>query len=154
MQKWRQWESASEVDWGLAVERESVIRSLAEEPRLSRQELEKAMVRLDLSRTALYKLLHRYKQRPQTSSLLPWRRGRDLNVRVLEPKQEELLQVCIREFYLKRERPSIAALMREVKRRFSEQQLPSPAVALHFNRRFAAYKFQQLSAISIHYRCS
>lgn len=134
MQKWRQWESASEVDWGLAVERESVIRSLAEEPRLSRQELEKAMVRLDLSRTALYKLLHRYKQRPQTSSLLPWRRGRDLNVRVLEPKQEELLQVCIREFYLKRERPSIAALMREVKRRFSEQQLPSPAVALHFNR--------------------
>jgi len=30
MQKWQQWESASEADWGLAVEREAVIRPLAE----------------------------------------------------------------------------------------------------------------------------
>lgn len=26
MQKWRQWEAASEVEWGLALERETVIR--------------------------------------------------------------------------------------------------------------------------------
>src|SRR5258707_949268 len=26
MQKWQQWESASEADWGLAVEREAVVR--------------------------------------------------------------------------------------------------------------------------------
>jgi hypothetical protein len=29
MQKWRQWETASDVDWGLAVRREFVIRLLA-----------------------------------------------------------------------------------------------------------------------------
>src|ERR1700733_3214802 len=32
MQKWQQWESASEADWGLAVEREAVIRPLAGPP--------------------------------------------------------------------------------------------------------------------------
>jgi putative transposase len=71
MQKWREWETASEVDWGLALERESIIRPLAEEEKLSKDRLQEAMLRLDLSRSALYKLVHRYKQRPQTSSLLP-----------------------------------------------------------------------------------
>ena len=30
MQKWRSWQAASEAEWGLAVEREMVIRPLAE----------------------------------------------------------------------------------------------------------------------------
>jgi putative transposase len=92
------------------------------------------MLQLDIGRSVLYKLVHRYKQRPQTSSLLPWKRGRDLSVHVLDPKQEELLQTCIHEFYLTRERPSIAALMREVKRRFSEQQLPTPTYLTVYRR--------------------
>ena len=75
MQKWRQWEAAGEVDWGLAVEREAVIRPLAEEEKLTKERLHEAMIRLGLSRSALYKLVHRYKERPQTSSLLPWKRG-------------------------------------------------------------------------------
>jgi putative transposase len=130
MQKWRQWETATEIDWGVAVQREAVIRSLAEEERLTKQQLEEAMLRLGLSRSAPYKLVHRYKQRPQTSSLLPWKRGRDSNVKVLDLRQEDLLQACIREFYLTRERPSIAAPMREVKRRFSEGQPPRRYIVL------------------------
>jgi hypothetical protein len=31
MQKWRPWETANEVVWGLAVERKSVISPLAED---------------------------------------------------------------------------------------------------------------------------
>ena len=126
MQKWRPWETANEVEWRLALERESVIRPLAEEERLTNGRLQEAMLRLGLSRSVLYKLVQRYRDRPQTSSLLPWKRGRDLNLQVLSPKQEELLQACIQEFYLTRERPTVAALMREVKRRFSERQLPTP----------------------------
>jgi len=126
MQKWRPWETANEVEWRLALERESVIRPLAEEQRLTNGRLQEAMLRLGLSRSVLYKLVQRYRDRPQTSSLLPWKRGRDLNLQVLSPKQEELLQACIQEFYLTRERPTVAALMREVKRRFSERQLPTP----------------------------
>ena len=51
MQKWRQGETASKVDWGLAVERESVIRPRAEEEKLTNQRLQEAMLRLGLSPT-------------------------------------------------------------------------------------------------------
>ena len=127
MQRRRPWDTASKADWGLAVERESVIRPLAEQDKLSGNRVHEAMLRLNLSRSALYKLIQRYRRRPQTSSLLPWKRGRTSRARLLPPEQEELLQSCIREFYLTPERPSVAALVRESRRRFFEQQLPAPA---------------------------
>jgi putative transposase len=126
MQKWQQWEVASESDWGLAVEREAVIRPLAERPKLNIDDVEDAMRRLRISQSVLYNLLRRYKQRPQTSSLLPWKRGRDKNVTVLAKGREKLLDDCIKDFYLRPERPSLAALILEVRRRFAEQQLPTP----------------------------
>jgi len=126
MPNWRQWETASKVDWGLAVERESVIRPLSEEGKLTDERLQEAMLRLNLGRSVLYKLIRRYRQRPQTSSLLPLKRGRGRDIRVLNHDQEELLQSCIREFYLTPERPSMAALVRETRRRFFEQQLSQP----------------------------
>ena len=51
MQKWRPWETANEVEWGHAVERESVIRPLAEEGKLTNGRLQEAMLRLGLSRS-------------------------------------------------------------------------------------------------------
>jgi putative transposase len=126
MQQWRSWEAASEAEWGLAMEREAVIRPLAEQARLSMAVIEDAVARLRLSRSVLYDLVRRYRQRPQTSSLLPWKRGRGASVHFLEKEREELLHACIRDFYLTPERPSLAALEREVRRRFAESQLPSP----------------------------
>jgi hypothetical protein len=61
-------EPASDVDWRLAMEREFVIRPLAAEAKLTSEQMEEAMLRLSLGRSVLYKLVHRYKQRPQTSS--------------------------------------------------------------------------------------
>src|SRR5215471_16241857 len=122
----RQWDAASKADWGLAVERETVIRPLAEDAKLTKDRLQEAMLQLSLGRSVLYKLIHRYRQRPQTSSLLPWKRGRGSNVRLLDSKKEELLHSCIQEFYLTPERPSMAALMREIKRCFFEKQLSPP----------------------------
>jgi hypothetical protein len=84
MQKWRQWETADEADWRLAVRREAVIGPLAEQEKLTKEQLEQAMLRLEIGRSLLYKLFERYKQRPQTSSLLPWKRGRDRNVHILD----------------------------------------------------------------------
>jgi len=126
MQKWRQWETASEADWGAAVERESVIRSIAEEERLTHEQLQEAMLRLNLRRSVVYKLVHRFRQRPKTSSLLPWKRGRGVNTRFLDSAREDLLAGCIKEFYLVGEQPPLAALFQEVKRRFAEHQLPAP----------------------------
>jgi|SRR6516162_3906105 len=76
MQKWREWQTASDSDWNLALEQEAVIRFLAEQTRLTRASVDQAAQQLRLSRGTLYRLLHRYRQRPQTSSLLAWKRGR------------------------------------------------------------------------------
>jgi putative transposase len=73
MQKWRQSETADGEEWQLALEREAVIRPLASKSKLSVALIEEATRQLQLSRTVFYDLLRRYKQRPQTSSLLPWR---------------------------------------------------------------------------------
>ena len=126
MQKWQQWEAASGADWSVAVGREAVIRPLAQQKQLSSADVDDAMSRLDMSRSVLYKLIQRYKQRPQTSSLLPRKRGRGNNVTLLEDEREKLLDDCIREFYLRPERPSLAALVLEVKRQFAEKQLSAP----------------------------
>ena len=126
MQKWRQWEAASEADWGLALQREAVIRPLAEQGKLSGGDVEMATRQLRIGRSVLYDLVNRYRRRPQTSSLLPWKRGRDGKLNFLEPGREQLLNACIEEFDLTPERPSLAALVQEVRRRFSEFQFPAP----------------------------
>ena len=126
MPDWRQWETASDAEWGLAVKRESIIRPLAAEGKLSAGLLHDAMLQLNVGRSVLYKLIQRYRRRPKTSSLLPLKRGRGSNVRVLDRNEEELLQACIHEFYLTPERPSMAALVRETRRRFFERQLSPP----------------------------
>jgi hypothetical protein len=97
MQNWQQWETTSEADWGIAVEREVGMRLLAERAQLSTSDADEATIRLGISRGVLYKLLRRYKQRPQTSSLLPWKRGRDNSLTFLNPIRESLLTSCIKD---------------------------------------------------------
>ena len=93
---------------------------MAEHPRLRSESIAEAATQLGLSRSILYKLLQRYRPRPQTSSLLPWKRGRKPDESLLG---DALLHECIDEFYLRPERPSLAALQLEVRRRFAERTL-------------------------------
>jgi putative transposase len=88
--------------------------------------VEPAALQFGLGRSVLYHLLQRYRQRPQTSSLLPGKRGREAKASVLSQDREHLLNSCIQEFYLSPERPRLAALVLEVRRRFAEQSLPAP----------------------------
>src|SRR5215472_8001552 len=126
MQKWREWSTASDADWDMAVEREAIIRPLAEQARLAEPAIVEAASRLRLGRVTIYRLVRRYRQRPQTSSLMPWKRGRARSARFLDKAREDLIANCIKEFYLVPERPPMAALLREVRRRFAESQLPAP----------------------------
>jgi len=125
MQKWQQWETGGEGAWGVALQRERVIRPLAEQLRRSAESVAEAACQLGLSRSVLYELLQRYR-RPQTSSLLPWKRGRKPNESLLGDEREALLNTCIAECYLRPERPSLAALHLEVRRRFAERVLAVP----------------------------
>jgi putative transposase len=124
--KWRQWQSAPQAEWTIALEREAVIRPLAEQDRLTEAVVEEAAARLGLGRTTIYRLVSRYRKRPQTTSLLPLKRGRSSDTRLLEREREDLVAHCIEEFYLTAQRPSSAALLREIKRRCAEQQLRAP----------------------------
>jgi putative transposase len=103
-----------------------VIRPLAEQQRLCTEDVEDASRHLQISRSFLYRLVRRHRQRPKTSSLLPWKRGRDTYTTFLDKPREHLLDSCIREFYLIPERPSLTALTQEVRRQFAERQLPAP----------------------------
>jgi putative transposase len=121
MQKWRNWEAAGKADWLLALKRESVIAPLAVQPKVGVQLVDEAALELGLGRSVIYELLKRYRQRSQTSSLLPGKRGREPKAPVLNQDREDLLSSCIQEFYLKPERPRLAALMLEIRRRFAER---------------------------------
>ena len=103
-----------------------MIRPLAEETKLGEAAVLEAGRHLGVSRALIYRLVSRYRQRPQTSSLLPWKRGPVRNTRCLDRSREDLLTACIQEFYLVPERPSLAALFQEVRRRFAEHQAPTP----------------------------
>jgi hypothetical protein len=78
----------------VALHRESVIRRLAEHPRLSSESIAEAANQLGLTQY-LYKLLQRYRRRPQTSSLLPWKRGRKPDESLLGDEREALLHECM-----------------------------------------------------------
>jgi hypothetical protein len=93
MQKWRQSEAANREEWQLALEREAVIRPLASMGKLSITLIEEATRQLQLSRSMFYYLLRRYKQRPQTSSLLPWKRGRELSATFLDKPRGRTLKL-------------------------------------------------------------
>jgi hypothetical protein len=56
MQNWRPWETAPDADSDTAVEREPLICILAEEERLTKEQLREAMLALRVRRGLLYKL--------------------------------------------------------------------------------------------------
>ncbi|MGA2648332.1 MAG: helix-turn-helix domain-containing protein, partial [Candidatus Sulfotelmatobacter sp.] len=100
MQKWRQWESASDSDWGTALQREAVIRPMAEDGKVGKASVQEAGRQLGVSRTLIYRLVSRYRRRPKTSSLLPWKHGPARHTLCLDLPREELLAACIKDFYL------------------------------------------------------
>ena len=70
--------AASPSEWQLACQREAVIRPLAEADRLSCLQVDRAANILGLGRSVTYRLIARFRQRPQTSSLLLAKAGRRL----------------------------------------------------------------------------
>ncbi|WP_213807867.1 hypothetical protein [Granulicella sp. dw_53] len=95
MQKWRTWEAAEESDWLVALKRELVLSPLATQSRPGAQRVEESALELGLRRSVVYDLLKRYRQRSQTSSLLPGKRGREpsptLSPKLTEPRNQHLL---------------------------------------------------------------
>jgi putative transposase len=92
--------AASPSEWQLACQREAVIRPLAETDRLSCLQVEQAAKILGLGRSVTYRLIARFRQRPQTSSLLLAKAGRPRSLRLLNPRVETIVEQAIKTFYL------------------------------------------------------
>jgi putative transposase len=117
--------SAQQPEWDLACEREAVIRPLAQSDRLSPEQVDGAAVLLDLSRSAIYRLVARFRRHPTTSSLLR-KAGRPRSLRLLDRRVETIIAEAIKSFYLTPQRPGVIALMRDITRRCTEEKLKAP----------------------------
>ena len=118
-------EEIPEESWQVACAREAVIRPLAAS-HVARGEIEAAATTLGIRRAYVYRLLATYRQRPQTSTLVPKHRGRPQDTRVLDRKVEAVIDAAIVGFYLTRERPRFSDLMRDIEARCHSETLSPP----------------------------
>ena len=126
MRKSSTWYNASPEDWAVARHREAIIRPLAARSPLTPMVVDETAHTLKLSRSLVYQLVAQYRKRPQTSTLLLGHSGRPRGLRVLEPEREAVIDNAIQNYYLTRERPRIADLMREIVTVSRQQGLKLP----------------------------
>ena len=103
-----------EADWKLAARRERIIAPLADRDHVTQSEIEQAGKALRLGPAMVFRLLARYRRKRCTSVLVPEPRGRKCGSRILDPSLEKIIETAIKDFYLRREKPSLASLHREV----------------------------------------
>lgn len=112
--------------WERAVSREAVIRRLASVARPDRAEFLLACRKLGLKRSRLYELISACKARPVTSSLLTAPAGSLAGSRRLPDEIEVVISGAIESFFKSRQKPSIHALQKEVRRLCSHRGLRAP----------------------------
>jgi len=113
--------------WKVAVRRERIIAPLARREHVTIQQVEQAAKKLDLGTAMVFRLVARYRRQRRTSALIPERRGRKPGIHVLETKQEKLIKTVIEDIYLRPERPTIAALHREVRLASRQNTVSEPS---------------------------
>ena len=121
-----QWQSASDEDWALALAREEVIRPLTDQPEVTEGLVVTAKAELGISRSLVYRLVAKFRKRPQVSSLLLGKRGRKASVRTLSVAAEAVVRDAIANVYLQREKPRFSDLLREIQRQCQRKGLRMP----------------------------
>lgn len=118
--------AVDDAAWEQAVAREAVIRRLASKASRSRAEFLSACRELGLKRSRLYELIRAYKARPVASSLLTASAGSPAGSRRLPDEIEVVISEAIAGFFKSRQKPSIHALQKEVRRLCSQRGLRAP----------------------------
>ena len=121
-----QWQSASDEDWALALAREAVIRPLTEQPEVTEELVVTASAELGISRSMVYRLVAKFRKRPQVSSLLPGKRGRKASARALSVAAEAVVRDAITDVYLQPEKPRLSDLLKEIQRQCQRKGLRMP----------------------------
>ena len=117
---------ASDAQWDSARRREAVIAAIQDPDKAGDQGAE-AAAQLGVSRRTLYRLLAAYRELPQTSSLLPRRRGTPAGARRIDPKLEAVVAETIRDVYLTKVRAKAEEVVRRVTSRCTAEGLQPPS---------------------------
>lgn len=104
-----------------------VIRRLAENPARTRGDVVAAAAELGCGPTHAYALLRRYLADARLTSLLPRRRGPERGISLLDENLDAAIRDVIDTVYLTRQRPRIADLVEEVRRRCMAEGLRVPS---------------------------
>ncbi|WP_377082701.1 Mu transposase C-terminal domain-containing protein [Roseomonas xinghualingensis] len=104
-----------------------MLAPLAAVERTTRAEVEAAARDLGIGRAYCYRLLRRLRAERTVTAVLPRSRGRRVGARILGNDIERIIGEAIDEFYLDRQRPSVAVLVREIARRCAERGLTAPS---------------------------
>jgi len=113
--------------WTLGWRRKRIIAPLARQESVAQLEIAEAARKLNLGRAMVFRLVSRYRLEHRTSALIPERRGRKLGSHILGNEKEQLIQAKIRGSYLCPERPTLAALHRELLIASHKAGVPPPS---------------------------
>lgn len=117
----------SESDWNLAVERYNTIKPLLEMHGRTAEDIKKHAQKIKRSQATLYRWIQRFEKYGKVSSLLRAPRT-DKGQTKIQPEVEEIINLCIREFFLQPERPSVVSLHKEIKLMCREADVSAPHV--------------------------
>jgi putative transposase len=118
--------SVSTAQWDEARRALPVIRELAGNEHRTRSHVVAAATALGCGTTHVYALLRRYAADATLTSLLPERRGPDPGFSRLTPEMEALVDEAVETVYLTRQKPKIADLVLEIRRRCHALGLTPP----------------------------
>jgi putative transposase len=118
--------AVSDPVWRETAKRARILAALADHERCSTKQVDEAGKKLKIGRAMVYRLLARFKQRRDTSSLLPTRRGRKTGGKLLKQPQERIIAQLINQVYLSKQKPSVAALHRSIALECFNAKLPIP----------------------------
>jgi putative transposase len=104
-----------------------VLLPLAMSERTTKAALDEAARELGIEQAQCYRLLRRLRADPTVTALLPRSGGRREGLRLLEPSVEALVAKAIDEFYLDRRCPTLADLMRDIRRRCAREGVSAPS---------------------------
>lgn len=113
-------------EWAVAQKRLQAIKPLLDNPIRTRSDVEKLATVEGVNATTLYKWLKVFQAAGHVSSLVPDKRGRKQGTRLLDPKQEAIIQLTIEEIYLSKQRQKPQDVVDEVMRRCRLAQIKAP----------------------------
>jgi len=113
--------------WEAAVQREAVLRSLAQIKVLTAGVIDDSCRKLGIRPSNLYRLLKLYKKNPRASALLPKKSGRAPGTSGLVATVDQIIQTAIREYYLSRQKPNISKLCRTISMESHGAGVPCPS---------------------------